>query len=117
MKLPLVHLVRNSRFNSIPAMHGWQHLLYQSCGIPLVRGRRSAAFLAQPAGPMERLMFREAANGEVYGGNVLYGAMIAGAVFIMLAALWAPAPAPAQVAQSAAPIEQIVVVAHPGHIS
>ena len=62
-------------------------------------------------------MITEVANGEVYGGNVLYGAMIAGAVFIILAALWAPAPVPAQVAQSAAPIEQIVVVAHPHHVS
>lgn len=62
-------------------------------------------------------MFTERADGEVYGGNVLYGAMIAGAVFIMLAALWAPAPAPAQVAQTAASIEEIVVVAHPRHIS
>jgi len=62
-------------------------------------------------------MFSESADGEVYGGNVLYGAMIAGAVFVILAALWAPAPAPAQVAQTATPIEQIVVVAHPGRIS
>jgi hypothetical protein len=62
-------------------------------------------------------MFTERADGEVYGGNVLYGAMIAGAVFIMLAALWAPAPAPAQVAQTDGSIEVIVVVAHPRLIS
>jgi hypothetical protein len=62
-------------------------------------------------------MFSESANGEVYGGNVLYGAMIAGAVFLTLAALWTPAPAPAQLAQAAVPIEQIVVVAHPHRVS
>jgi hypothetical protein len=68
-------------------------------------------------------MYTERTDGEVYGGNMLYGAMIAGAVFVMLTALWTPAPAPAQaaenakapvqVAQVAPVIEEVVVVAHP----
>ena len=62
-------------------------------------------------------MYTERADGEIYGGNVLYGAMIAGAVFIMLAALWTPAPTAAQVAQAGSHIEEVVVVAHPHHVS
>ena len=62
-------------------------------------------------------MLTERADGEIYGGNMLYGAMIAGAVFVMLAALWTPAPAPAQVAQMGSQIEDVVVVAHPHHVS
>ena len=73
--------------------------------------------LAGSPGRMERSMVTERADGEVYGGNLLYGAMIAGTVFVMLAALWAPAPAPAQAAQSASQIEEVVVVAHPGRVS
>ena len=68
-------------------------------------------------------MYTDESNGEVYGGNMLYGAMIVGAVFVMLTALWTPAPAPAQtaqipqampvqVAQAAPVIEEVVVVAH-----
>src|SRR3954463_2523841 len=95
-----------------------KHLLNQIGDIPLSRGRRSAAFLAKPAGPMERAMFSPDYRGSaVFGEEALNLGVIAGAAFLLLASLWtsaAPPPAPV----SAQPVEQVVVVAHhPGRVS
>lgn len=57
------------------------------------------------------------ADGEVAGAEVLNVAVIAGATLLLLGALWSPAPV-SSVAQAAAqPMEQVVVIAHPSHVS
>lgn len=55
-------------------------------------------------------------GSEVYGEEVLNLGVIAGAVFLLLASIWTGAAPPAAQA-SIQPNEQVVVVAHPGHIS
>jgi hypothetical protein len=56
-------------------------------------------------------------EGEVFGTDVLNLAVVAGALFIVLATLWAPAVPATQAVAQTQPIEQIVVVAHPSHAS
>ena len=60
-------------------------------------------------------MFPVSEDGEVFGGEVLNLSVIAASVFVLLAALWSPAPEAAQA--SVEPAEQVVVAAHPGHTS
>ena len=57
------------------------------------------------------------ADGEVAGAEALNVAVIAGATLLLLGALWSPAPATSAVVASAQPMEQVVVVAHPSHVS
>jgi hypothetical protein len=56
-------------------------------------------------------------DGEVVGGSALDLAVIAGAMFIILAALWTPVGDGPAAAPQAQAIEQVVVVAHPSHTS
>jgi len=61
-------------------------------------------------------MFPVSEDGEVFGGEVLNLSVIAASVFVLLAAIWAPAaPEAAQASVQAA--KQMVVVAHPTHAS
>jgi hypothetical protein len=61
-------------------------------------------------------MFNEA--GEAAGTKVFDVAMIAGAVFLLLGTLWTAAAPDITVAQaSPAANEQVVVIAHPRHVS
>lgn len=59
-------------------------------------------------------------DGEVAGVEALNVAVIAGATLLLLGALWSPA-APAVQAAAAQPVaqamEQVVVIAHPRHVS
>lgn len=57
------------------------------------------------------------ADGEVAGAEVLNVAVIAGATLLLLGALWSPAPVSAGVQAAAQPMEQVVVIAHPSHVS
>ncbi len=57
-------------------------------------------------------------DGEVFGTAALDLAVVAGAMFIILAILWTPAgPLSAAAAPQVQPVEQVVVVAHPDHAS
>jgi hypothetical protein len=56
------------------------------------------------------------ADGEVFGGEVLNLAVIAAALFVIVAALWSP-DAPAGAAPSVAAVQQVVAVAPPAHAS
>jgi hypothetical protein len=58
-------------------------------------------------------------DGEVAGVEVLNVAVIAGATLLLMASLWTSAPPGAQAVQAATaqPMEQVVVVAHPGRVS
>jgi hypothetical protein len=56
------------------------------------------------------------ADGEVFGGEVLNLAVIAAALFVILAALWNP-DAPAGAVPSAAAAQQVVAVAPSAHAS
>jgi hypothetical protein len=63
-------------------------------------------------------MFPVHAENQVFGENVLNLGLIAGAVFLLLATLWtAVSPSTPVLQASTQPIEQVVVVAHPGHVS
>jgi hypothetical protein len=67
---------------------------------------------------MERKMFPVHAENQVFGEDVLNLGLIAGAVFLLLATIWTTASPSTPVLQaSAQPIEQVVVVAHPSHVS
>ena len=57
------------------------------------------------------------ADGEVAGAEVLNVAVIAGATLLLLGALWSPAPVSAETHAAAQPMEQVVVIAHPSHVS
>lgn len=57
------------------------------------------------------------ADGEVAGAEVLNVAVIAGATLLLLGALWSPMPAAPTVEAQAQPMEQVVVIAHPSHVS
>lgn len=54
-------------------------------------------------------------DGEVVGGEVLNLAVVAGALFVILAALWSPGLPTSVLAPQVAPVEQVVVVAHSSH--
>jgi hypothetical protein len=56
------------------------------------------------------------ADGEVFGGEVLNLAVIAAALFVILAALWTPA-VPEAVAVAANAPQQVVVAAPPAPAS
>jgi hypothetical protein len=75
-------------------------------------------FSQSPPALMERSMLWLKADGEVAGAEMLNVAVIAGATLLLLGALWSPAPGgrPVETA-SAQPIEQVVVIAHPSHVS
>lgn len=59
-------------------------------------------------------------DNQVYGETALNLAVIGGAVFLLLASIWtaaAPLPNPAMQAFAQPAVEQVVVVAHPSHVS
>lgn len=60
-------------------------------------------------------MFLVSADGEVFGTDILNLAVVAGALVLLLATLWTAA-SPLPVAQGAS-TQQVVVVAHPAHVS
>jgi hypothetical protein len=101
----------------MPKRHGWQHLLYQIPGIPLVQAGASHGVFREARRPaMERQMFLVSADGEVFGSDILNLAVVAGALGLLLATLWTAASPDLPVAQGPS-TQQVVVVAHPGHIS
>jgi hypothetical protein len=56
-------------------------------------------------------------DGEVFGTNALYGAMVVGAVVLLMGSIWNPATVNT-VTPSAAPAPQVQVAAvNPGHVS
>jgi Ca2+/Na+ antiporter len=61
-------------------------------------------------------MFLVSADGEVFGANILNLAVVAGALLLLLATLWTSASPDLPVAQAPSG-QQVVVVAHPGHVS
>lgn len=61
-------------------------------------------------------MFPVYANGEVIGGEIINLAVIAAALFVILAALWSPA-APQPSAAPAGAAQQVVAVAPVAHAS
>ncbi|MBV8798993.1 MAG: hypothetical protein JOY77_12820 [Alphaproteobacteria bacterium] len=56
-------------------------------------------------------------GSSFFGEEVLNLGVIAGAVFLLLASLWTGASPPAAQASAQAPAQQVVVAAHPGHVS
>ena len=53
-------------------------------------------------------------SGEVFGANALYAAMVAVAAWLLLGALWSPAPLAAAPTKTSNPaIEEVVVTAPP----
>ena len=56
-------------------------------------------------------------DGEVYGTNALYAAMVVGAVVLLLGSIWSPATVNTAM-PSAAPVPQVQVAATaPAHVS
>jgi hypothetical protein len=66
--------------------------------------------------PMERQMSPVYADGEVVGGEVLNLAVIAAALFVIVAALWSPS-LPDVATASASPVAQVVASVPPAHAS
>ena len=98
----------------MPGTHAAQDLFPKESLLRLSRGRPKGVF---PPAIMERQMSLISDDGEIFGSGVLNLAVIAGALFIMLAALWAPAMPTAPAVAQAQPIKQVVLVAHPSHAS
>jgi hypothetical protein len=63
-------------------------------------------------------MTNTSSNGEVFGSQALYAAMVVAAVVLLLGSIWAPATVTPAAEQISAPAPQIVVtVAAPSHVS
>lgn len=56
-------------------------------------------------------------GSAVFGEEALNLGVIAGAVFLLLASIWSAESPPAAQADAAQPSEQVVVIAHPAHVS
>jgi hypothetical protein len=50
-------------------------------------------------------------NGEVFGANALYAAMVIGAALLLLGALWSPAPQASPAKAQNPAVEEVVVTA------
>jgi hypothetical protein len=63
-------------------------------------------------------MTNTSSNGEVFGSQVLYAAMVVAAVVLLLGSIWTPATVTPAAAQISAPARQVVVTAAaPSHVS